>query len=123
MVVAFGTFKRQPQESFSEGIGAVAHVFHAVFFINDPAFLGDFVVSVKAGSQDGLLIFGGKPITCELPGHKFFIRIIFIERMDDPVAPGPHSAQAIVLVSMAIGVAGEVHPGNGHLFPVVWGTQ
>ena len=67
MVMAFGTFKGECQESFAKSVGPVSYIFDPVFFIDHTAFLGDFVVPVESGSQ--LLFPGGigEEVTGQLP--------------------------------------------------------
>src|SRR5690606_16431555 len=47
MVMAFGTFQRDAQNSGTQGIGPIHYVVKTIFFRDNPSFLGYGVVPVK----------------------------------------------------------------------------
>ena len=118
MVVATGAFEGEAEEGGAEGGDAVVDVVDAVFLLDGSALGLLRVKTVKRGSED-LLVGGiGQQIAGELVSDEFVPREIFVERLDDPVAPRPHVAFAVDLETVAVGVAREVEPIGGHAFAV-----
>ncbi len=119
MVVTVGTLKCEGEERLSKRVGPVRDVLDAVFLLDDASLLRDLVIAVEAGGQYLFLGGIGQQVTGQLPGDELIVRVIFVERVDHPIAPRPHGAQAVVLVAVGIGIAGDVHPVDGHLFPIL----
>ncbi len=118
MIVAMGAFQGHAQQSLPEEVSPVGDIAAPVFLGDDAAFLRDLVIAVE-GRREDLFAGGiGQQVAGQLPGDKLVVRQVPVEGIDDPVAPGPLGAVAIVLITVRIGVAGEVQPMNGHLLPI-----
>jgi hypothetical protein len=115
--------KREAEEGGAEGGGAVVDVVDAVFLLDGAAFGFLRVEAVKGGGEDLFVGGGGQEIAGELVGDEFIPAEIFVEGLDDPVAPRPHVALAVDLETVAVGVAGDVEPVGGHAFAVARGGE
>ena len=118
MVVAFGAFEGKPQNAFAQRIGSVADIGRPVFLIDHAAFLRDRMIAVEAGGKYGLHISVRDQIACDLQGDEVVVGHIGAKCMDHPIAPWPHTAVAVVLISMRIGIAGHIEPQLGHVLCV-----
>ena len=118
MIVALGTFHGNSKDPFAKGVGFVQHIFHPVLFFNDATFFRVFVISIEGSSQDLLFGWIGQKVACELPGQKLIVGQVFIEGMNHPISVGPLASNVVVLVAIAIGVAGDIQPENSHFFSV-----
>ena len=104
-----------------------AHRFHAVGdvfdnpLVRDRAALGvDAMVAIEAGGDLREKIPIWQQVAGHLLGDKTVERHVVVERPDDPVAPNPHVAQAVVLVAVGVGVAGGLQPAKCHVLAVPW---
>jgi len=114
MVVAAGACHGQAEPDGAGGFGLVKDIFDTIFLGDPPPFPIDHVVSVEAGGQNLIgMSFGnevaGDLVDCELvKGH------VVVEGLNNPVAPGPHAAFAVTLISIGVGIAGSIEPIPGH---------
>ncbi len=99
-----------PKNALSQGVGTVHHVIGAVFLLYHPALLRDRVVAVEPGRQELFPGGIGQQVAGQLPGQEFIVGQVFVEGVDDPVAPGPHGTVAVVLIAVGIGIARHVEP-------------
>ena len=101
------------------GLDAVDDVFDLVLRRNRPALEVDHVIPVEP--RGDLLGVGGvgQQIARDLLDRELVEREIPVERVDHPVAPVPHLAQAVDVIPVRVGVARGVEPGDGHALAVV----
>ena len=78
------------------------------------------MVAIVAGGDLSEKISIRQQVAGHLLGDKPVERHVVVERLDDPVAPNPHVAQAVVLVAVGVGVAGGLQPAKGHVLAVPW---
>src|SRR5665213_545770 len=81
------------------------------------------MVAVKAGGDFLRQASVRKHVASDLLKRELVIRLIAIEGVDDPIAPAPHVALAIVLVTIRVGVAGRIQPAEGHPLTVAWRSE
>ncbi len=81
------------------------------------------MVAIEPGGD--FLIKGGvrEEVACELFDGELIEGLILVEGFDDPVAPTPHAAESVVLVSVGISEACGFEPREGHGFSVSWGGE
>ena len=81
------------------------------------------MISIEAGRQD--LLFGrvGQHIAGQLPCQEFIKGLIHVERFDHPIAPWPHIAHTIILISMTISIARHVHPLSCHTLTIGFAAE
>ena len=116
--VAARTPHRQPHERRRRRFHTVDDVFDLVLVGDRTAFEIDHVVAVEPRGH--FLIAGRvwKQVPRQLLDRELVVREIAVERADDPVAPGPHAAQAVDVVAVRVGVARRIEPGHGHALAV-----
>ena len=78
------------------------------------------MVAVVTGRHLGHEISVGKKITRHLLEDETVERHVVVEGPDYPVPPDPHVTDAVVLVSVGIGITGGIQPKRCHLFSIVW---
>ena len=123
MIVAARTFQRQPEKCRRERVHPVRHVFIAEFLGNAAAFIGHAVEPAKSRGQALLARRLIEQIAGKLPGEKFVVREVLVERLDDPVAPRPHVRVAVGLIAERIRVACQVEPFLGHALAEMGGRE
>ena len=116
VLVTTSTFERQSQECHREGVIAIGDVF-------DTELLGSTATLDLLGMQaiEGRCQLGvpGRfrdQVTGQLPRDKLVVGHVRIEGPHDPVAIWPDVTIPIDLVSVGIGVAGDVEPFRCHPF-------
>lgn len=62
MVMTLCTFHSDAEDSLTEGVCFIEHVFYSVFFFNNSSFLGVFMVSIKGCRQKLLLGWIGEDL-------------------------------------------------------------
>ncbi len=114
VTVASGALEGQAEERRREGVGPVGDVLDAELLLDAASLVGLAVVAVERRGED--LGAGGRreQVAGQLPGDEPVVRQIVVERPDDPVAPRPHGAIDVGLVSVRVGVSGQVEPVDGH---------
>jgi hypothetical protein len=123
VVVAAGAAEGEAHPGGASGVDAVDDVFDAPFLVDDAAFAVDAVVAMEAGGDDLIEARVGEEVAGELFDGELVEGFVFVEGANDPVAPGPHGAGGVGLEAVAVGVAGVVEPGLGHLFAEGGGIQ
>ena len=114
VVVAAAAFERQAEESGAHRVHAIDHVGHAVLLLDDAALLVLHVQPIERRRQALFLGGVGQQVAGQLPGDELVERQILVERLDDPVAVGPHRPVAVHLVAVRVGVPGQVQPVGRH---------
>ncbi len=117
--VAPRTAHGQAHERVGRGLDAIDDVFDLVLRRNGAALEVHHVIPVEPGGD--LLRVGGvwQQIARDLVDGELVEREIPVERVDHPVAPVPHLAQAVDVIPVGVGVARSVEPGHGHALAVV----
>ncbi len=123
VIMAAGAAHSEAHPNDGSGLGAVGDVFDAVFFRDDAAFAVGAVVAVEAGRDDLGAGGIGQEIAGELFDGELIVGHVFVESVDDPVAPAPHFAGAVGLIAVGIAKAGGFHPTEGHAFAVAGRLQ
>ena len=108
--VALGALRREPQHRLAQAVDAVEHLDHPEFLRDDRSLLVYHAVAEEAGGHDLLLRRVGQKVASDLLHHELVVGHVAVDRGDDPVTPGPHLATKVLLVTVCVGVAGEVEP-------------
>ena len=110
VIVALRAANRQAENAFADGVHPVEHRLHPELFGVRAAFLIDHRVAQKSGRHD--LILGGvrQLIAGELLDNELIVGQIPVKRVDDPVAVEPDVAHGILLVAVAVRIAGRIQP-------------
>ena len=97
---------------------AIAQIFLNVFLCLRPAFPGGQEQAVVAGGD--LLLAGGAghEIAGDLIDGELIERLVAVEGVDAPVAPGPDLARVIAVEADGVAVAHQVHPHDRHALAV-----
>ena len=114
MVVAAGAGHGQAEPDGAGGFGLVKDIFHAIFFRDPAPFTIDHVVSVEAGGQNLVGMGFGNEVAGDLADGELVKRHVVVEGLDNPVAPRPHGALAIALISIRVCISGSIEPIPGH---------
>ena len=116
--VAPRTTHRQTHEGGGCGFDAVDDILDLILVGNRPAFEIDHVVAVEAGGH--LLLARGirQQVAGQLLDGELIEWQVAVERVDDPVSPWPHPAQAVDVVAVCIRVACGIQPRHGHTLTV-----
>ena len=119
VIVALGAGHRKAEKDFTGGLDPVGGVVRKILLGDSAAFVGDHVVAVESGRD--LLRLGriGEEIPGDLLDGEPVEGLIRVVGLDDPVAPEPHVAPAVDGVTVRVGVAGLIEPGEGHALSVV----
>ena len=118
VVVAAAAVEGGGEPEGAGGFDAVEDVFDAGFLGDAAALAVVHVVAVEAGGE--LLVEGGvgEEVASDLFEGELVVRLVGVEGVHDPVAPGPHGAFGVALVAVGVGVAGGVEPVPGPAFAV-----
>ncbi len=119
MVVALGAGEGEAEPGGGGGIDAVEEDVEALFFGDGTAFPVEEMVSVEGGGDELVVGGGWEEVAGELFDGKLVERFVGVEGFDDPIAPEPLERIAVLLESVAVGVAGGVEPWEGHFFSVM----
>ena len=76
------------------------------------------MVAVEAGGYFLIERGARQHVARDLIGEETVVRLVTVEGRDDPIAPTPHGAFAIELVTIGVRVTGGVQPTNGHSFSI-----
>ena len=122
VIVATRALHGEAEKGGAKGVGAVGDVFDAVFFEHDSTFHHVTVKTVESGGQH----FGRTSVGEQIPGnlqrHELVVGHVLVERRDDPVTPRPDKAFTVALVTVGVGVAGDVEPFSSHALGVSGGA-
>ena len=116
VIVAAAAIVGETHPDGSDGLGHVHDVVDAVFLGDASAFPIDGVVAEEAGGE--FLLEGGigNEVAGDLPDGEVIVGEVFVEGLDDPVAPGPHGPLVVALEAIGVGVASSFEPGPCHSF-------
>ena len=108
VVVAARTLHRQTHEAVARCTDAVVNAVLAKFLGDGAAFERHPVQAIE--SRRHALVLGGirKEVARQLLGQELIVRLIIIERLQDPVAPGPSEHPIVPGVAPSISVTREV---------------
>ncbi len=113
VAMALRAAERQPEPCRPGGGHPVGHGMKAKLERIDTAFFVEHRIAMKAGG-DKLVERGfGQHVAGELFDRELVEGHVGIEGLNHPVAVGPHAAIAILLVTVGIGVAGQIEPLAG----------
>ena len=116
VVVAARTLEGLREEGCAHCVHAIHHVGDSKFLLDRAAFLRLHVVSIKCRRQYLVLRRVRQQVSGELPRYKSVVGQILVERLDHPIAPRPHRAITICLVTESVGITGEIEPIDRHPF-------
>ncbi len=110
VIVAARAPHGEAEKCFASRLDAVIHIFDAVLFIDRAPFGGDVMISIEPAGDLLIQRCTRQKIAGQLIGQELVIREVRIESADHPVAPSPHRAIRVVVVSVGVGVARRVEP-------------
>ena len=119
VVVALGATDGHSHHGCAVGAHAVHRVMDKPFFGDRATLIVDAVVAVEGGGE--LLVERGigKQIAGQLLGEELVVGHVFVEGIDDPIAPRPARAEHFVVEGVAVAIAGDIEPIDRHAFAVV----
>ena len=123
VVVAAGAAQGQTQEDDPGGVHPVDHGFDPVLLEVDAPFQIQLGVAVKPAGHDLVLGGVGDQVPGDLLDHELVVGQIPVQGLDHPVPIFPDLAGQVVVVSVGVGVAGQVEPVASPALAVVGGTQ
>jgi hypothetical protein len=83
------------------------------------AFFIDHGIAQKTGCDELILSTIRQQIARQLLGQKLIVRLVFVERSDDPVAIEPDKSRLVLFKAIRIRIAGRVEPVSGPFFTEV----
>ena len=96
----------------------------------DPELFGDAaalaigpVIAIESCRQHLFRPRAGQQVTGKLLNREPIKRHVVVDRVDNPIPPSPHHSWLIVLVTVGVGVAGQVEPVTGEMFTKPWRAQ
>ena len=110
VVVALRARERQAEPGRAGRGHAIDHIEVQVFLIDQPALVARHHVAVKAGRDLLIDRRSRQEIARELLDAEVAERLVRVERPDDPLAPKPHVAQRVIVVTRRVAVTREVEP-------------
>ena len=118
MVVAAGAAHRHRHPYGGYRLDAVDHVLDVVLLGNRAALEVDHVVAIEARGNE--LIAGriGQQVARDLLDGELVERLVFVEGANHPIAPRPHLAAAVDVVTVRVGVTRQVEPFQRHALAV-----
>ena len=119
VVVTFRATHRQAQPHGADRGHAIRDVFVEILVGVRAAFVVGHVVANKTGRDALRLRRLGQEIAGELFHRELVVRLVVVESLDDPIAPEPHEADAIEVITAGVGVAREIQPVLRHALAVV----
>ena len=114
VIVAARAPHGHPHPNRGRGLDAIDHVLVEVLLRDSSPFVVDHVIAVETRCD---LLFkpgAGQEIAGQLLGREPVKRQVAVESINDPLAPVPHVAVAVDVVSVSIGVTGEIEPLQSH---------
>ena len=123
VVMTAAAVQGEPEPHRAHRLRHVHHVVHPVFLRDAPALAIDHVVPVEPCRQNLLRSGARQEISRQLPHRELVIGQIVVKSVHHPVAPRPHGALVVTLISVAVRVARRLQPIPGHALPVGRGGQ
>ena len=119
VIVALSTFHAEPHPHHRCCFYSIDRIFHAVFFFDQPTFIGGGVVSQKSRRHTLVDCRIRQQVTGQLFQRKLIERLVAVVSTDYPVSPRPHVARAIGMKDAGVAVACGIHPYDCHAFAKV----
>ena len=119
VVVTTRASKRQTKPNGSGCFHAIDHVLDQELFCQRAAFAVLAVVPIERGGESLLVRRVGEHVTGKLFDRELIERHVVVERLNDPVTPGPIAAFGVVLIAVGVGIASGVHPQQCLTFGIV----
>ena len=114
MVVAARAAERETEPDGRERLSLIEKIFDAVLLGDASAFAVDHVIAIESGG-DALIERGVRQqIAGELLDREAIERHVRVHRVHHPVAPRPHRARAVPLITVRIGVTRGIEPIPNH---------
>ncbi len=119
MIVATRAAERYAEPGCGGRLNAIHNVFVLVLFRDCAALEVDHVVAIEAGCDD--LGLGGvrQHIARNLFHRELVIGHVTVKCTDHPIAPRPHLSRAVDVISVRVGIAGEIEPLHRHPLTVM----
>ena len=115
MVVASPATDCQAEPHRARRLNSIDDVLNARLFSNAPAFAVQHVVPVKARRDKLILSRAFQVVAGNLLDRKLVERHVRIQRPDHPVPPRPQGPRPVLLVTIRVGVASRVEPGESEV--------
>ena len=121
--VALGALQGEAQPGGAGGGHAVHHGMIAEFQRIDAAFLVQHCVPMEPGGDQ--LVGGGigEEIARNLFDRELVEGQVGVERADDPVAPGPDGAAAVLFITIGVCITGQIEPLPSPSLAIMRGGQ
>src|SRR2546421_8895514 len=97
---------------------AVCDILYAELFGHNAAFRASAMVPVKCGRDALIECRIGKKVARQLLDGELIEWHVVIERLDYPIAPAPHVADAVRLIAVGIAITCGFHPPKRHALAV-----
>ena len=123
VVVTTGTTHGQAQPDRGCRFHAIRRILHQELLENDSALRVRAMVPVESGGDQLVECRLGQQIAGKLINREPIKWHVVVQRADHPIAPPPHVARAVGLVSAGIGKASGVEPRDRHPLAVVGRTE
>src|SRR6266567_4303307 len=117
VIMTSAAFERKGQKRGAESMDAVSDVFGAPFFFDAAAFVGLAMQAIESCGEALLVCSIGQQITLQVFGQETVVRQVVVKGLNDPIPIRPGRAKQIALITVAVGVARSVEPGNSHALP------
>ena len=123
MVVALGTGHGRAQPNRGRGVDPVDHILGEVLLGVGAAFGAGHSVAIESGG-DSLIQGGvGQQVTRQLLHGELVEGLVGIESRDHPIAVLPHRSGKVDMVTVRVGIAGQIQPVHGHALAEVGRSQ
>ena len=119
MRVTLGTIQREAEPRGANSGNAILYRLHAILLGVAAAFVVDLGVAVEAGGDLLSQRWLRQEIARELIDGELIERLVAVEGIDDPFAVGPDGTRQVHLITVGVGVSGEVQPAPRHVFAVM----
>ena len=110
VIVASGTLHGDPHPGRTGGFHPIRDILSGDFLWNGSSLGIIAVVAIEPSGNDLIHFRHGQQIPGQLLDGELVVGHVLIERMDDPVPPGPHFAFSVVLISMSVCIASRIQP-------------
>ena len=118
MIVTLTTFQSGSKENRSSRIHTIEHLIDAILFWMNARF--DIAGNSAMKSSCDFLVGRGvrNQITRQLFQRELIKRHVVVHRVDHPISIRPAFTQLICLITVGVGVAGQIQPGLCPTFAV-----
>ena len=118
VVMATRAGQGQAQEHRPHRFNPIRNVFNDPLIRNGAPLGVDPVVAIESRSDLGKEITIRNQVSRHLLDDETIKRHVVIQGANQPVAPDPHIAQAVILVAIGVGVARSLQPIKPHVFAI-----